>query len=137
MLHTPAAELQCSAQLAVSLFHRQQHWKRNTTSPAALLASSFAFACPLSFSHLSHSLTLFIILSLCRKLAERLAAALQHKDEAAACQLLCTSDPATKLAWVRDPHSGGYPSHIAAWHGLADFLKQLVAQNGEHTSGSM
>lgn len=113
----------------------------------------------------------------CRRLAQRLAAALQARDEPLACQLLRgqaaaetaaeedpkpTSDPPTttgshtpstpttgtstgsstrtpstssRLAWVRDPDSGGYPSHIAAWHGLERFLMQLIETHGEQRGG--
>ena len=87
-----------------------------------------------------------------RRLAQRLAAALQARDEQTACQLLTEAGAGagaraeaeagagaggpggstpTRLGWVRDPDSGGYPAHIAAWHGLGGFLLQLVEANGE------
>jgi hypothetical protein len=70
-------------------------------------------------------------MSACRRLAQRLAAALQAKDESAALELLAEgASCSTRLGWVRDPDSGGYPSHIAAWHGLGGFLSKLVESQG-------
>jgi hypothetical protein len=45
--------------------------------------------------------------------------------------------PATsRLAWVRDSRSGGYPVHVAAWYGLGQFINQLVEMHGESWTGS-
>jgi len=71
------------------------------------------------------------VLHVFRRFSQRLAAALQSRDESAACIMLAESDPTTRLGWVRDPDSGGYPAHIAAWHGLSDFLLKLVERDGE------
>lgn len=64
-------------------------------------------------------------------MAQRLAAALQSRDEATACALVFEeAGSSTRLGWVRDPDSGGYPSHIAAWHGLGGFIAKLVEKEG-------
>eukprot|EP00878_Enallax_costatus_P024638 GHUV01026312.1.p1 GENE.GHUV01026312.1~~GHUV01026312.1.p1 ORF type:complete len:242 (+),score=82.78 GHUV01026312.1:1179-1904(+) len=59
-----------------------------------------------------------------------LCEALQQRDESTALALLAAAPPGTKLSWVRDQESGGYPTHIAAFHGLGNVLKQLVARDG-------
>jgi hypothetical protein len=57
--------------------------------------------------------------------------ALSANDEAAALTLLQQAPAGSRLAWVRDGRSGGYPAHVAAWHGLGQFVKQLVELHGE------
>jgi hypothetical protein len=44
-----------------------------------------------------------------------------------------TPSSSGRLAWVPDPDSCGYPSHIAAWRGLERFLMQL--SHGERVLG--
>jgi hypothetical protein len=57
--------------------------------------------------------------------------ALSSKDEAAALALLQQAPASSRLAWVQDSRSGGYPAHVAAWYGLGQFIRQLVKMHGE------
>ncbi|PRW59890.1 DNA-binding SMUBP-2 [Chlorella sorokiniana] len=60
-----------------------------------------------------------------RERGERVNALLKAGQPSQALELLA-DDP--KLAWVKDAESGGYPLHIAAWHGyesVALFLASL------------
>ncbi|KAF6254896.1 hypothetical protein COO60DRAFT_276890 [Scenedesmus sp. NREL 46B-D3] len=65
-----------------------------------------------------------------REASIALVDALSSKDEAAALALLQQAPASSRLAWVRDSRSGGYPAHVAAWHGLGHFIKQLVKVHG-------
>lgn len=50
---------------------------------------------------------------------------LRERRPSEALEILCAHP---ELAWHRDLHSGGYPLHLAAWHGytsLATFLASL------------
>lgn len=132
-------------------------WSRwNRTSSTALLAVAWGMGNPACFCishgiHLSscclslvvhtRSTVLYCAVlchchACCRRVSLRLAAVLQSRDETAACQLVTECEHTTRLGWVRDPDSGGYPAHIAAWHGLGAFLQQLVERDGEHLSDS-
>lgn len=69
----------------------------------------------------------------CRETSASLCEALQQKDESGALALLVAAPSGTRLSWVRDQESGGYPAHIAAFHGLGEFIQQLIACDGGWT----
>eukprot|EP00887_Chlorella_sp_A99_P006380 scaffold3.g6380.t1 len=51
-----------------------------------------------------------------------------HQGQEEDALALLQFDP--KLAWHKDPETGGYPAHVAAWQGMANVLREVVQQPG-------
>jgi hypothetical protein len=87
-------------------------------------------SCPLHHCHTRPAAAPSAAAAATREASIALIDALSSNDEAAALALLQQSPASSRLAWVRDSRSGGYPAHVAAWHGLGQFIRQLVEMHG-------